>query len=125
METVLFKWTGQNIWARSVFDIGSLVFSGARISLGVGVELTDFPTQCTVLVSARTNNIAKIITMEYVFDLSDPYEYRMEKALDLLNRELLPNFESMALRAGLTRSTLSRRFRGVTTSRAEANSEYR
>ena len=62
--------------------------------------------------------------MEYVFDLSDPYEYRMEKALDLLNRELLPNFESMALRAGLTRSTLSRRFRGVTTSRAEANSEY-
>jgi hypothetical protein len=62
--------------------------------------------------------------MEYVFDLSDPYEYRMEKALDLLNRELLPNFESMALRAGLTHSTLSRRFRGVTTSRAEANSEY-
>jgi hypothetical protein len=70
--------------------------------------LTDFPTQCTVLVSARTNNIAKIITMEYVFNLSDPYEYRIEKALDLLNRELLPNFESMALRAGLTRSTLSR-----------------
>jgi AraC-like DNA-binding protein len=63
--------------------------------------------------------------MEYVFDLSDSYEYRIEKALDLLNRELLPNFESMALRAGLTRSTLSRRFRGVTTSRAEANSEYR
>jgi AraC-like DNA-binding protein len=88
-------------------------------------RITDFPTQCTVLVSARTNNIAKIITMEYVFDLSDPYEYHMEKALDLLNRELLPNFESMALRAGLTRSTLSRRFRGVTTSRAEANSEYR
>jgi hypothetical protein len=51
--------------------------------------------------------------MEYVFDLSNPYEYRIEKALDLLNRELLPNFESMALRAGLT------------TSRAEANSEYR
>jgi hypothetical protein len=63
--------------------------------------------------------------MEYVFDLSDPYEYRMEKALDLLNRKLLPNFESMALRAGLTHSTLSCRFRGVTTSRAEANSEYR
>jgi AraC-like DNA-binding protein len=88
-------------------------------------QVTDFPTQCTVLVSARTNNIAKIITMEYVFDLSDPYEYCIEKALDLLNRELLPNFESMALRAGLTRSTLSRRFRGVTTSRAEVNSEYR
>jgi hypothetical protein len=63
--------------------------------------------------------------MAYVFDLSDPYEYRIEKALDLLNRELLPNFKSMAVRAGLTYSTLSRRFRGITTSRAEANSEYR
>jgi AraC-like DNA-binding protein len=88
-------------------------------------EVTDFPTQCTVLVSARTNNIAKIITMEYVFDLSDPYEYRIEKALDLLNRELDPNYGAMAKRAGLVHSTLSRRFRGVTASRAEANSEYR
>ena len=39
--------------------------------------------------------------MEYVFDLSDPYEYRMEKALDLLNRDLIPNCKSMALRACL------------------------
>jgi hypothetical protein len=42
----------------------------------------------------------------------------------LLNRELLPNFESMALRAGLTYSTLSHRFKGVINSRAKANSKY-
>jgi len=63
--------------------------------------------------------------MEYVFDLSEPYERRMEKALDLLNRELVPNFEAMAVRAGLGRITLSRRFRGITVSRAESNSEIR
>jgi len=62
--------------------------------------------------------------MAYVFDLSDPYEYYIEKALDLLNRELLPNFKSMAIRAGLIYSALSRQFRGITTSRAEANSKY-
>ena len=95
------------------------------MDFGHYIVLTEFPTQCIVLVSARTHNIAKIITMEYVFDLSDPYDYHIEKALDLLNRELLPNFRSIAWRAGLTHSTLSRRFRGVTSSRAEANSEYR
>ena len=63
--------------------------------------------------------------MEYVFDLSEPYERRIEKALDLLNRELVPNFEAMAVRAGLGRTTLSRRFRGITVSRAESNSEIR
>jgi AraC-like DNA-binding protein len=109
------------VWQHSMTELG--LFK-ERI-LDLEVSITEFPTQCTLLVSARTNNIAKIVTMEYVFDLSDPYDYRIEKALDLLNRELLPNFESIALRAGLTRSTLSRRFRGVTTSRAEANSEYR
>jgi hypothetical protein len=63
--------------------------------------------------------------MEYVFDLSNAYKYRIEKALDLLNRELLPNCESMALRAGLIYSTLSHQLRGVTSSRAKANSKYR
>ena len=63
--------------------------------------------------------------MEYVFDLSDPYEYRMEKALDLLNRELTPNYQAMAKRSGLHRSTLSRRHRCITNSRAESNSETR
>jgi hypothetical protein len=88
------------------------------------VQVTDFPTQCTVLLSAYTKNIAKIITIEYVFDLSDPYEYHIEKALDLLNRELIPNCKSIALRAGLKYTTLSRRHRGITTSRAKANSKY-
>jgi hypothetical protein len=63
--------------------------------------------------------------MEYVFDLSDPYEYRMEKALDLVNRELIPNYQVMAKRSGLHCSTLSRRHRGITNSRAETNSETR
>jgi hypothetical protein len=62
--------------------------------------------------------------MAYVFNLSDLYEYCIEKALDLLNRELLPNFKSMAMRAGLTYSTLNCRFRGITTLRAKANSKY-
>jgi hypothetical protein len=34
--------------------------------------------------------------MEYVFDLSDLYEYYIEKVLDLLNRELDPNYDAMA-----------------------------
>jgi hypothetical protein len=86
------------------------------------LRVTDFPTQCTVLLSAHTKNIAKIITMEYVFNLSNPYEYHIEKALDLLNRELIPNYK--ALRAGLKYTTLSRRHRGITTSRAKVNSKY-
>jgi hypothetical protein len=63
--------------------------------------------------------------MAYVFDLSEPYERRMEKALDLLNRELVPNYEAIAARAGLGRTTLSRRFCGITISRAESNSKIR
>ena len=68
---------------------------------------------------------SNIRNIEYVFDLSEPYERRMEKALDLLNRELVPNFEAIAVRAGLGRTTLSRRFRGITVSRTESNSEIR
>ena len=49
----------------------------------------------------------------------------MEKALDLLYRELESNIGRMAKRVYLDCTTLSRRFRGVTTSRAKANSEYR
>jgi hypothetical protein len=87
-------------------------------------EVTDFPTQCTVLISARTNNIVKIITIEYVFNLSDLYEYRIEKALDLLNRELEPNYDAIAKRARLIHTTLSRRFKGVTISKTEVNSKH-
>ena len=49
----------------------------------------------------------------------------MEKALDLLNRELVPNYEAMAARAGLGRTTLSRRFRGIIVFRAKLNLEIR
>ena len=63
--------------------------------------------------------------MAYVFDLSEPYKRRMEKALDLLNRELVPNYEAIAARAGLGRTTLSRGFCGITIFRAESNSEIR
>jgi AraC-like DNA-binding protein len=63
--------------------------------------------------------------MEYVFDLLDPYEYHIEKALDLLNRELAPNYNAMAKRSGLSHTTLSHQFRGITISRVEAISKIR
>ena len=63
--------------------------------------------------------------MAYVFNLSKPYERYIKKVLDLLNRELVPNYKAMAARAGLGRTTLSRRFRGITISRAESNLEIR
>ena len=50
--------------------------------------ITEFPTQCTVLLSARTKNIRKMDNTEYEFDRDEPYEHRIEKALDLLYREL-------------------------------------
>ena len=63
--------------------------------------------------------------MAYVFDLSELYERRMEKALDLLNRELVLNYKAIAARAGLGRTTLSRRFRGIIVFRAKLNLEIR
>jgi hypothetical protein len=63
--------------------------------------------------------------MDYEFDRNEPHNDRIEKAIDLLNRELLPNVKAMAKRAYLDYTTLSRRYRGITTSRAEANSLYR
>ena len=78
--------------------------------------VTELPIQCTVLLSARTKNIVKITTVDYEFDLSELYEARVEKAIDLLNRELQPNIACIAIRAGLLHSTLSRRWRDVITS---------
>jgi uncharacterized protein YcbK (DUF882 family) len=72
-----------------------------------------------------THNIRKIDNIEYEFDRDEPYEHRIEKVLDLLYRELQPNIRRIAKRAYLDCTTLSRRFRSVTTSRAEVNSEYR
>ena len=43
----------------------------------------------------------------------------------MLNRELVPNYEAIAARASLSCTTLSRRFRGITISRAESNLEIR
>jgi hypothetical protein len=63
--------------------------------------------------------------MAYVFDLSEPYKRRIEKALDLLNRELVLNYKAIAARASLSRTTLSCRFCGITISKAESNSEIR
>jgi hypothetical protein len=87
--------------------------------------VTEFPTQCTVPLNARIKIIINFRNIEYVFDLLDLYEYRIEKALDLLNRELILNYDAIANKSGLGHTTLSRRFRGIIVSRAEANSEIR
>jgi hypothetical protein len=63
--------------------------------------------------------------MAYVFDLSKLYKRRIKKALDLLNRELVPNYKAIAARASLGRTTLSRRFRGIIIFKAELNLEIR
>ena len=63
--------------------------------------------------------------MAYVFDLSEPYKRRIKKALDLLNRELVPNYKAIAARASLGYTTLSRRFRSITISKAESNLKIR
>jgi hypothetical protein len=63
--------------------------------------------------------------MENEFDHNAPFKDYIEKAIDLLNRELDPNIYIMAKRAGLIYSTLRRRFCGQSTSQAIANSEYR
>jgi len=63
--------------------------------------------------------------MAYVFDLSELYERRIEKALDLLNRELVPNYKAIAARASLSYTTLSRRFYSIIISKAESNLEIR
>jgi hypothetical protein len=87
--------------------------------------VTEFPTQYTVLLNARTKIIINFRNIEYVFDLLDLYKYRIEKALDLLNRELVLNYNVIANRSGLSRTTLSCRFRGITVFKARANSEIR
>jgi hypothetical protein len=63
--------------------------------------------------------------MAYVFDLSEPYKRYIEKALDLLNKELVPNYKAIAARASLGRTTLSRRFRSIIVFKAKSNSEIR
>ena len=52
-------------------------------------------------------------------------ERRMKDALAALERQEAPNFSAIAREFNLDRTTLSRRWNGQTTSRAEANSQYR
>jgi hypothetical protein len=53
------------------------------------------------------------------------YEERMQKALDEIGSSLEPNYATIAKKYKLERSTLSRRARGKTTSRAEFLSEVK
>jgi AraC-like DNA-binding protein len=88
-------------------------------------DVTEFPTQCTVPLNARTKTLLNIRNMEYIFDLSKLYKRRTEKALDLLNRELVPNYKAIAARAGLSYTTLSYQFYSITISKAKSNSKIR
>ena len=49
---------------------------------------------------------------------------RMEAAMDELDAQLKPNFSAAAEKWLLERTTLSKRWKGQTMSREEANSEY-
>ena len=51
-------------------------------------------------------------------------EQDMEKAINELNRQLIPNYRQISEKYGLTRTTLMRRFLGLCTSRQEATSIY-
>jgi hypothetical protein len=53
------------------------------------------------------------------------YEQRMEAAVASLKAQEKPNFSATAREFNLGRTAVARRFEGKTTSRAEANSEYR
>jgi hypothetical protein len=51
-------------------------------------------------------------------------EQDMEKAINELNRQLIPNYRQISEKYGLTRTTLMRRFLGLCTSRQEVTSIY-
>jgi hypothetical protein len=51
-------------------------------------------------------------------------EQDMEKAINELNRQLIPNYRQISEKYGLTRTTLMRRFLSLCTSRQEATSIY-
>jgi len=87
--------------------------------------VTEFPTQCTVPLNARTKTSLNIRNMEYVFDFSELYKRCIKKALDLLNRELAPNYKAIIARASLGYITLSCRFCSITIFKAELNSKIR
>jgi hypothetical protein len=88
-------------------------------------SLTEFPTQCTVPLNACTKTLLNIWNIEYIFDLSKLYKYCIKKALDLLNRELVPNYKAIAVRAGLSYITLSCQFCGIIVFKAKLKSKIR
>src|SRR5450756_2686339 len=51
-------------------------------------------------------------------------EEDMEKALDALDRQLMPNYAETGRNFGIERTTLMRRHKGISTSRQEATSVY-
>jgi hypothetical protein len=51
-------------------------------------------------------------------------EQDIEKAINELNAQLIPNYRQVADKHGLIRTTLMRRFLGLCTSRQEATSLY-
>jgi hypothetical protein len=52
------------------------------------------------------------------------YNERMEKALDTLNRQLLPNYAAVSREFSIHPTTLMRRHTGQTSSRADATSLF-
>ena len=51
-------------------------------------------------------------------------EQDMENAINALDTQLIPNYTQVGLKFGIDRTTLMRRHKGITTSRAEATSIY-
>jgi transposase-like protein len=51
-------------------------------------------------------------------------EQDIEKAIDALDRQLIPNYSQVARDFGIERTTLMRRHKGICTSRQEATSLY-
>jgi hypothetical protein len=49
-------------------------------------------------------------------------EQDMENAINALDAQLIPNYRQTGLKFGIDRTTLMRRHKGITTSRAEATS---
>jgi hypothetical protein len=51
-------------------------------------------------------------------------EQDMENALDALNAQLILNYTQIGLKFGIDRTMLMRRYKGISTSKAEATSIY-
>ena len=51
-------------------------------------------------------------------------EQDIENALDALNAQLIPNYTQIGLKFGIDRTTLMRRYKGISTFKAEATSIY-